>query len=313
MARPKLAPVVIDQPAVDEGAVRRDLTTLDQLTTHRSTAIARIGEEFGVSLPTFDVDLYFNHVKFLSGQVSELLLQQGVWLIALKEALPHGEFQTELQKRGVMSYRSAAVIMQATRRLATDGGQKFLANVRNDASLSRSRLLELAVNMDEADLSALADDDGEVAGHTREEYLGMSRSELLATLKRRDSSLDEGATQLEDAEKKLKAATKAKKRAESEDPAGDRVKLFEAELVAASSDAAKLVRKDMADIVADLHADTEALSLTLDDTLEARVADAIKQALQRVTQSATATAAALGIDPAAVGLTGEEFMPADFE
>lgn len=311
MARQKLAHVVIDQPAPDTAAISRDLVTMDELTEHRRTAIAKIGEEFGLTLPEFDVDLYFRNVNFLGEQASTIILTQGVWLLALKEALPHGDFQRELAARGDMSYRSAAVIMQATRRLSTEGGKKFLANVQQSAPLGKSRLLDLAVNLTEADLESLADGE-EVAGHTREEYIGMSRSELLATLKRRDNALDEGVAQLEDAEKKLKAATKPKKRTASDDPAGDRIVFFESALVSASSDAAKLLRKDVVDIVAELHADVESQSLELDATLEARVTAAITAALQRVTQAAVATAATLGIDPGAVGLTGEEFMPADF-
>lgn len=287
MGRPKKDPVTIEHPPVDDAAVPRDLATLDQLAAERSTAIARVSEEFGVSLPAFDVDLYFNHVTFLSGQVSELLLQQGVWLIALKEALPHGEFQAELQKRAGMSYRSAAVIMQATRRLATEGGKKFLANVQQAAGLTKTRLLELAVNMDEGELDALADGE-EVGGHNREEYLQMSRSELLAALRRKDADLESGAQQLEDVEKKLKAK---KSREKKEAPQEAAVRAFEHAAIEAAGEAAKLLNVDLEHAFAETYSDTapQLTAAQSDDVTAAYVA-----ALRRVAQVIATAADRLG-------------------
>lgn len=306
MARPKKDPVTIEHPPVDDAAVRRDLTTLDQLAAERSTAIARVSEEFGVTLPAFDIDLYFNHVTFLSGQVSELLLQQGVWLIALKAALPHGEFQAELQKRAGMSYRSAAVIMQATRRLATEGGKKFLANVQQAAGLTKTRLLELAVNMDEGELDALADGE-EVGGHNREEYLQMSRTELLAALRRKDADLEAGAQQLEDAEKKLKAK-KTREKKEAPDEAA--VRDFEHAAVELAGEAAKLLNVDLAEAhLAVMSEDGPELTPTQIDTVRA----AYVAALTKVAAALNAGATALGIDPVDLLRGDDEQMPADFQ
>lgn len=312
MARPKNDLVVIDQPAVDNEAVSADLVTFDQLNTHRSAAIAAVSEEFGVDLPAFDLDVYFNNINFLAEQAAEILMMQGIWLIALKQALPHGQFQEELAKRSRLSARSAQVLMNAARRLSTDGGKAFLANAKRDSHLSRTRLIELAINMPEEDLQALADDDATVDGFTREEYISMSRAELMAVLRDRDNAIMVGTAQnasLTTANKKL---TAKQKREHAADPHGERVKKFEADMLDASGDAAQLIRKDLADIVTELHAarDAETDPLVLDAALEDRVTQAIRQAFDRNVAALRETALALGVDPAALGIASDEYNPA---
>ena len=314
MARTKNDLAVIEQPAVNDGAVRTDLITFDQLNEHRSAAIAADSEEFGIHLPAFDIDLYFNNINFLAEQAAEILMTQGVWLIALKEALPHGQFQEELTKRSRMSVRSAQILMTATRRLSTEGGKTFLANAKRDSHLSRTRLIELAINMPEHDLATLAENGGEVDGYTREEYLSMSRADLMAVLRDRDDTINEGERQLKSETTKRKAAESKAKREASGDPPGARVKQFEADVLTASFDAAKLMRKDLVDIVEALHAEKtgEPDGLELTGPLEDSVNTAIRQAFERTVTALKETAAHLGIDPQSVGLAGEEFMPADY-
>lgn len=310
--RPKRDPIVIEQPVADAQAVRTDLVTLDQLTEHRRNAIATVSEEFGVTLPDFDIEVYFRNVNFLDQQAAEIIMQQGVWLIALKEALPHGDFQKELVKRTQISPRRAAVYMQATRRLSTDGGKKFLANASQAAHLSRTRLIEMAVGMTEDDLATLADD-GELDGVTREEYLGMSRTALLATLKRRDTELDQGATQLEAAEGKLKKLSKAKKHLPADDPDEALVREFEVVTTEHSGEAAKLMTKDVIDAMHAIDgADWQEADAEHAEALNQRVRTAKLNALIKVVAACKEAALATGIDPADIGVAADDFMPANF-
>lgn len=308
MAR-KAAPALENKaPAINGDRIAQDLAAHDQLVAHRTDVVARVQEEFGIDLPPFDADLYWRNVNFLSQQAGEILIQQGVWLIALKEALPHGDFQRAIEQRTGMSYRSAAAVMQATRRLATDGGQKLLAKVKSVSHLTRGRLIDLAVNMPEADLEALSEDGGEVAGHTRDEYLKMSRSQLLATLRDKDDAIVRGTQQNEALEKKLKAK---KEREKKEDPADAAIREFEHAAIDCAGEAAKLLRIDLADAYKKL-GDTEAAKDGWSADESDRINRALVDALRKVAQEIAAAAATHGLDTADL-FAGEEQMPDDFE
>lgn len=308
MARPSKAPFVVDAPAMDAGAVRRDLAALDNLSAARGDVVAQIREEFGVELPPFDSDLYWRNVNFLTDQAGELLLQQGVWLIALKEALPHGTFAAEVEKRSGMSYRSAAAIMQGTRRLTTAAGKKLLSNLHARADLSRARLINFAINIPEAELEKLAEDGGEVGGYTAEDLLSMTRSELMETIRNLKDVVVHGTEQNEALEKKLKAK---KAREKKEDPLDAAIREFEHAAIECAGEAAKLLRVDL----------TAAHKKVLDDDAAKdglpaegtdRINRALVDALRKVAQEIAAAAATHGLDTADL-FAGEEQMPDDFE
>lgn len=310
MPRKPAAAKAAAKPEVNAAAVSGDLISLDKLAAHRTEVVTRVSKEFGLTLPPFDLDRYAEQINFLSASVADGLLRQGVWLIAMKEALPHGEFERELTSRTGISARGARVIMQATRRFATDAGKKFLANAQHDGQVTKTRLLELAINMDEAELEVLADG-GEVKGHSKEEYLKMTRSELLAALSEKDTAILRGKSQLTKLEDKLEAKEAAERK---EDPNEALLRKFESALVELAGDVHKTLVKDLKDTFTNFDkqewkkADAEQA-----DALDARASTAKFNAIAKAVNACRLVAIAAGIELAELGLTDDDAMPRDFQ
>ena len=314
MARPKATPPA---PAadVDTAGISQDLSALDALTEakdERATAIATLGEQFGVMLPRYQRDVYIDQARFYMAQSAEAAVRLGITLTAIKEAEPHGEFLKIVEGELGIAVRAAQRMMQAAVRFSSGAGQKLLANASLATHLSKAKMFEL-MTLDDDSLEELADGKS-VLGIDLDEIACMSSNELRAAL--RNASLDLAAKDsvLSDKDKKINSLTVAKKRAKSEDPDGARLALLERDLVDASSESAKLIRVDHKDVLAQLELQEWSTGQTVPTPeVQERIDLIARQALERVVTALRERAVELGIAPADIGLADEAQMPEDFQ
>jgi hypothetical protein len=318
MARAKAPPLTIDQPTLKTDAVRADLASLDAVTAiNEETAgyLAQLSEELSVTLPIrYDEDLYVDIAKSALIDHSLAGWRLGVILLAMhSRSTSAADFAALAQDRIGLSKSQAYMYMATVKRFATEDGVKLLQRFRTSgiSSFSKIALLQTRTN---AEIEAMFDDEG-LEGITADDVASMSVRQLQRALRLARTEIAKGSDQFHALDDKYKKATNKSPREASADPHGERVKRFEADLHTASFDAAKLIRKDVVDIVEALHAEEtgEAARLQLSGVLEDSIKTATRQAFERVVTALTETAAHLGIAPQSVGLTGEEFMPADFK
>ena len=162
-------------PLMNDAAVAQAGQALNELS-----AISReISQRFGEGRP-YERERLVGEAKFFMGQSAEAMLQAGTRLIQLKENEPHGEFEIILEERLGLAPRSAQRLMQAAvRYLAPAIAQAVHAPKL--LGLGRAKLFDLLAE-GEDEIAALAQG-GTLAGHTLDALDGMTRREMLASLK----------------------------------------------------------------------------------------------------------------------------------
>lgn len=318
MARKKTEAPDSQDAAINVDAVRSDLAALDEITAineETATFLTALGDELAVSLPRkYDEDLYVDMAKDALIEHSMAGWRLGVILLAIhSQTAGSMEFANVVKDRIGLNKSQAYTYMATTKRFANADGLKLLQKLRTAGvtSFTKIALLQSRTN---SEIEAMFEDEG-LDGVTADDVAEMSVRQLQNALREARSELVKGTAQLDAAQKKLAAEKKAAKRAASVDPHGQRVQQFEHDIVDATGTAAKFASVDLVKIVEDLHAEVneEEDALVLDGLLKERADTAIKQGFERVVNALREAAARLGIDPLTIGITGEEFMPADYE
>lgn len=318
MARKKTETEQATEVAINSDVVKADLARLDAVTAiNAETAeyLAKLSDELAVSLPRkYDEDLYVDMAKDALIEHSQAGWRLGVILLAIhSQSASSAEFSAVAQERIGLSKSQSYMYMATTKRFASEDGLKLLQKFRTSGitSFSKIALLQSRTN---SEIEAMFEDEG-LDGVTADDIADMSVRQLQKALREARSDLVKGEAQLNAAQKKLAADKKAAKREESADPHGQRIKQFEHDLIDATGTAAKFASVDLVKLVEDLHAEAndDDDMLVLDGLLKERADTAIKQGFERVVNALREAAARLGIDPLTIGITGEEFMPADYE
>lgn len=148
MARKAREITLPEQPEIDEGALRTDLQTADQLAvaTQAQDNIARaLAQQIGYLLPadSTDPDLIQRDITANMRRSVEACLEVGKGLAVLKQRCPHGEFTSRLDVMGIDD-SIARRFMQAAIKFSKRASTNVLQAVGN-----QTKLFELLVLDDE--------------------------------------------------------------------------------------------------------------------------------------------------------------------
>lgn len=315
MARKARPSAAMTQALIDENAIHDDLANLDAATQAkeaRITAIATIGDQFGVALPRYQRDVYIDQARFYMAQSAEAAVRLGITLTAIKEAEPHGEFLKILESDIEIPVRAAQRMMQAAVRFSSGAGNRLLANAALAPHLNKSKMLEL-LTLDDDSLDELADGNS-VLGIDLDDIAQMSSNQLRKALRDARLDLDAKDSVLSDKDKKINTLTAAKKRAKSEDPDGARLAQLERDMADLSTEAAKLIRVDHRDVLGHLEVYEWLTGYTVPEPeMQARIDLIARQGLERVVTALRERAIEIGLAPADIGLADDDTMPDDFQ
>jgi hypothetical protein len=147
------------------------------LSAH-ATHLAVVDKKFG-DIVEYQRDRVVSEAKFFVNQASESFFEAGKRLLLLKEHEEHGEFLNALERIGIDDSTARKLMSVAAR----------FADSKTLVSLSRSKLLELAV-LDDEDLAEL-DKGGTAAGLTFDDVDRMGVRELRAALRKEREQRDD--------------------------------------------------------------------------------------------------------------------------
>ena len=317
MARPTKNTPPVEQPVIDTGVLARDLETHDAKSEAVNAFSAGLAEHY-TNVGRSQAFKAMSKVSTI-GDVRAIqnIKESGTWKLVpvnipgvgvstVESFDDYCKFGLGMSKSRVYEDLSFLEVFEdAYDSLKLAGISRV--EMRTLAKLPTDRLLQVKqFKIDTKDPDSIRDLIEELVAEAEDAKADLAISE---------ASNQKGVLALDAATKRISRLEGKAKREASADPHGARIKQFEADVLDASGDAAQLIRKDLADIVAELHAarDAETDPLVLDAALEDRVTQAIRQAFDRNVAALRETAIALGVDPFAVGIAGEEFMPADFK
>lgn len=164
------APAADALPAATESALVADAARHGELLTKHQAELQQLDAQLGLTAG-YDRDKFIIAARDCAYVMSQRAFLLGRICIALKAHEPHGGFESALEEIGLTA-RAARRYMQAARVFLLNSDPRSKLPER----LGESKLLEL-LSESEADLDALADG-GTLAGHTVDEFAGMSVREL---------------------------------------------------------------------------------------------------------------------------------------
>lgn len=183
-----------------------------QAATEIALRESEIDERFGDGLP-YHRDRIVNEAAFFMAQSAEAMLEAGKRLIQIKEHETHGEFISIVEERLGLGRRTAQQMMAAAAKYLSP---RLAGKAQSVSLLGRSKLFDLMTESDDA-IAALADG-GTLAGHTLDEFEGMTRREMQAALRdsrqqleAKDKVISDRNTKLQEAEEKLHRPFRAAK------------------------------------------------------------------------------------------------------
>lgn len=212
MARPKSTrtPEQLDAQAaaIDHEALAEAQGALVEQHQH----IAEIEQQFG--LGPYNKEGSVSRLLHLRQEIGSRLLEAGLLLIQMRAHEPPGEFYAALE-RAQIDDRFARRAMQVARKFGTDPLRRQLAD-----QLGVGKTLALLTE-DDDEIDALANG-GEIAGHTADEFVKMTRREIVDLLKaeREERRADKDATAevMREKDDRINTLLKSRRRIERSGP-----------------------------------------------------------------------------------------------
>lgn len=183
-------------------------------------AVRQLAENIGYA-GSLDVNTLWSAVEFRQRRSVEDILEMGRSLLLIKEQTAHGEFQQQIQQRGI-AYRTAARFMSVALKFSKSDSVALLK-----AAGTQAKVLELAV-LDDEEIAALGSGES-VSGIALDDVERMSPSQLREALREAKADAhakDERITKLSDQVNKVEEkATKAARKWKAASPDDQQVTL----------------------------------------------------------------------------------------